>query len=162
MGVSGVTSDIPPPGNAALVLPTAFTPLVRAVLDTVNEGVVVFDSRGNLVYANQSGRSLIDQLGAPVRNDDGALRAFLLRQGARLAPIRVGDSTLGEAACLSDQDPSIGTLAERERQAILETLESTGWKLTESAKRLGISRTTLWRRLKAYGLTRERQRAWSS
>src|SRR6266581_1912430 len=46
---------------------------------------------------------------------------------------------------------STGT-AERERQAILDTLESTHGKLAETARRLGISRTTLWRRLRAYGL----------
>ena len=44
------------------------------------------------------------------------------------------------------------TLAERERQAILDTLAVTQGKLAETARRLGISRTTLWRRLRAYGL----------
>jgi len=44
------------------------------------------------------------------------------------------------------------TLADRERQAILDTLEVTHGKLAETARRLGISRTTLWRRLRAYGL----------
>src|SRR2546425_1202495 len=42
--------------------------------------------------------------------------------------------------------------AGRERQAILDTLEVTHGKLAETARRLGISRTTLWRRLRAYGL----------
>jgi transcriptional regulator of acetoin/glycerol metabolism len=46
------------------------------------------------------------------------------------------------------------TLAERERQAILDTLEGTSGKLAETARRLGISRTTLWRRLRAYGIDR--------
>ena len=41
---------------------------------------------------------------------------------------------------------------ERERQAILDTLQVTHGKLAETARRLGISRTTLWRRLRAYGL----------
>ncbi len=44
------------------------------------------------------------------------------------------------------------TLAERERQAIIDTLQRTSGRLAEAARRLGISRTTLWRRLKAYGL----------
>jgi transcriptional regulator of acetoin/glycerol metabolism len=141
-------------------MPSAFTPLVRAVLDALGEGVVVLDANGHLVYANQTGRSVIEQLGARAGGNEGELRALLLRQGARVAPLRIGDSTLGEAAYLPEADINSGTLAERERQAIFETLEATGWKLTDSAKRLGISRTTLWRRLKAYGLNRERQRSW--
>ncbi len=44
------------------------------------------------------------------------------------------------------------TLAEQERLAILDALEVTQGKLAEAARRFGISRTTLWRRLRAYGL----------
>jgi len=40
----------------------------------------------------------------------------------------------------------------RERQAIADTLQDTSGKLAETARRLGISRTTLWRRLKSYGM----------
>ncbi|HXV87247.1 MAG TPA: helix-turn-helix domain-containing protein [Gemmatimonadales bacterium] len=49
----------------------------------------------------------------------------------------------------------LNTLALQERRAILERLESTGWRLAETARQLGISRTTLWRRLRAYGFTAE-------
>ncbi len=45
-----------------------------------------------------------------------------------------------------------GTLLKRERQAITATLQDTSGKLAETARRLGISRTTLWRRLKSYGM----------
>jgi transcriptional regulator of acetoin/glycerol metabolism len=58
---------------------------------------------------------------------------------------------LGEVVFLPEGDGN-HTLAERERQAILDTLEATHGKLAETARRLGISRTTLWRRLRAYGL----------
>jgi transcriptional regulator of acetoin/glycerol metabolism len=55
----------------------------------------------------------------------------------------------GEAVFLvGDSAP---TLAEQERQAILGALAATGGRLAEAARRLGISRTTLWRRLRAYG-----------
>jgi hypothetical protein len=83
-------------------MPSAFTPLVRAVLDALGEGVVVLDANGHLVYANQTGRSVIEQLGARAGGNEGELRALLLRQGARVAPLRIGDSTLGEAAYLPE------------------------------------------------------------
>jgi transcriptional regulator of acetoin/glycerol metabolism len=35
---------------------------------------------------------------------------------------------------------------------IVGTLHATGWRLTETARRLGISRTTLWRRLREWGV----------
>lgn len=123
--------------------PIAFSPLVRAVIDSVGEGVVVFDPQGRLLYMNAAARRVID-------GQNGDVRHRLQSLGARFAPLRSGTQPLGEAAIL----PVTGslTLADRERQAIAETLQGTSGKLAETARRLGISRTTLWRRLKTYGL----------
>jgi transcriptional regulator of acetoin/glycerol metabolism len=41
---------------------------------------------------------------------------------------------------------------ERERRAILEALEATGWNRQAAAARLGIPRRTFYRRLDAYGI----------
>lgn len=38
------------------------------------------------------------------------------------------------------------------RQQVLEALKLTGWNRTEAARILGISRVTLWKRMKKYGL----------
>jgi transcriptional regulator of acetoin/glycerol metabolism len=65
--------------------------------------------------------------------------------------LKQGSLELGEVVFLPERGDS-PTLAERERQAILDTLQVTHGKLAETARRLGISRTTLWRRLRAYGL----------
>jgi len=54
------------------------------------------------------------------------------------------------------------TLAEREKEAIVKSLDTHAWRLAETAKSLGISRTTLWRRLKAYGLHRDGRSRWAS
>lgn len=123
--------------------PGTFSPLVRAVIDSVAEGIVVFDPQGRLLYANTNARRAIDGQNGDVRNR-------LQTMGARFAPLKNGVQSLGEAAIL----PSTGalTLAERERQAITDTLQDTSGKLAETARRLGISRTTLWRRLKSYGM----------
>ena len=45
-------------------------------------------------------------------------------------------------------------LLSMERQAIQETLGKTGWNYPETCRILGISRSTLLRRIKAFGLTR--------
>ena len=42
----------------------------------------------------------------------------------------------------------------------LDTLEATQGKLAETARRLGISRTTLWRRLREYGLKQKNDGFW--
>lgn len=127
----------------------AFAPLGQAVMETVSEGLVVFDPYGRMLYANQRARRTIDALGDGGRGD--TLRQRLVAFGGRSRALKQGSLELGEAVFLPDGDPS-RTLAERERQAILDTLEATRGKLAETARRLGISRTTLWRRLRAYGL----------
>lgn len=131
------------PVATATTTPGAFSPLVRAVIDSVSEGIVVFDPQGRLLYANTSARRVID-------GQNGDVRHRLQSLGARFAPLKSGTQSLGEAAILPATGPL--TLADRERQAIAETLHDTSGKLAETARRLGISRTTLWRRLKAYGL----------
>jgi DNA-binding NtrC family response regulator len=128
---------------AAPSAPAAFPALARAVIDTVGEGIVVFDSGGRVLYANAAARRVIDGQNSDVRNR-------LQTLGARFAALRNGTQPLGEAAILTAN--AAQTLADRERQAILDTLQDTSGKLAETARRLGISRTTLWRRLKAYGL----------
>jgi PAS domain S-box-containing protein len=39
-----------------------------------------------------------------------------------------------------------------ERDLILKTLDATQWKINRTAQRLGISRVTLWRKMKEYGV----------
>jgi PAS domain-containing protein len=123
--------------------------LAGAVLEAFPESVLVFDSQGQLLYANGRARGALGQFA------DIDLRRRLLAAGARTVPLRTGPDDLGEAVFLPADGSS--TLAERERRAIVQTLELTRWKLAETARRLGISRTTLWRRLKAYGLSREHE-----
>lgn len=136
-----------------------FSPAVQSVLDGVAEGVVVVAPDGRVLYANHSARAVLASLGGDTPDDVRDVRPLLprlARCGARIVPLWVGDAKVGEAVYLPAAAlPEPRTLAEREREAIVATLESTGWRLTESARRLGISRTTLWRRLRTYGLARD-------
>ncbi|MNV48810.1 DNA-binding transcriptional regulator DhaR [compost metagenome] len=45
-------------------------------------------------------------------------------------------------------------LEDAERQALLATLEAKHWHLTRVAEHLGISRNTLYRKLRKHGITR--------
>ncbi len=64
------------------------------------------------------------------------LPAELLREGERLAILSTQESSLDKV----------------EKEWILRTLEDTGWRYAETARRLGISRTTLWRKIRSFGI----------
>jgi transcriptional regulator of acetoin/glycerol metabolism len=139
-------------------LPAVFSPLAKAVLDGFSEGVVVFDRDARILYANQPARDALREMDLSEGAPD--LQPRLAALGGRLSPLRIGALELGEAMFI----PGIvgpTTLADREKEAIVKTLDAHGWKLAETARQLGISRTTLWRRLKAYGLHRDGRTKWS-
>ncbi len=132
-----------------------FSALATALLDRFNEGVVLFDADGHLRYANAAGRRVLDALSGSNGLSTSTLLQRLGRLGGRIERLSAGDAVLGHAVYLPGRR-SNDTLAEQERRAIVEALEHTGWRLTETARRLGISRTTLWRRLRDYGMERDR------
>lgn len=140
-------------------LPSVFSPLAKALLDSFNEGVVVFDKEGRILYLNGSGRDSLTEAGLDPTSEKDDLLPELAGMGGRLAPIRVGQLELGEAIFLPRREGPT-TLAEREKDAIVRSLEAHNWRLAETAKTLGISRTTLWRRLRAYGLHRDGRTKW--
>lgn len=120
--------------------------LIRAALESLGQGVAVFDADGRLVYANPPARRVLAESNG---NGPDVRRALLNKQGHAVA-LRDGPTSIGEAVFIADNG-LVGTLAEQEREAILEALSVTGGRLAEAARKLGISRTTLWRRLRTYG-----------
>jgi len=151
------------PREKAAPLPPLLSlpPLSQAVLESFGNGLVVFDPHGRVVFANGHARRMagIDGDSGAQRGD--ALRPRLLALGGRVSLLRVNGANLGEAVFLPGSEQP-RTLAERERQAIVDTLQGARGRLAETARRLGISRTTLWRRLKAYGLRSGNGRPGSS
>jgi AraC-like DNA-binding protein len=139
-------------------LPSVFSPLAKALLDGFSEGVVVFDAEGKLLYANHQAREALT--GIDLSDGVADLLPRLAAMGGRLRPLRVGALELGEAMFIPGVEGPT-TLAAREKEAIVKTLDAHNWKLAETARHLGISRTTLWRRLKAYGLHRDGRSKWA-
>ncbi len=127
--------------------PASLSPAVgRAILESLDQGVAVFAPDGRLLFVNSVARRLAN--GAPHQS----LKRQLLAQGARVVSLAGGEVPLGEAVFVAAEAEG-STLAEQERRVILDTLAATRGRLVEAARRLGISRTTLWRRLKSYGVT---------
>ncbi|PYP27418.1 MAG: hypothetical protein DMD55_08450 [Gemmatimonadetes bacterium] len=114
------------------------SPIVRAVLDARDEAIVIVDARGGTLYLNAAARATQPQAHTPSQ--------FMAR-GGRAVLLRLGEGVLGEVIIVPRA--SCQTWADQERAAIQETLRQTGGNCAETARRLGISRTTLWRRLKA-------------
>lgn len=92
-----------------------------------------------------------------VRELENAMqRAAILAEGevirpAELPPHINAGTALGPTTLLPDQQ----SLAEVEKAHILHTLERHSWRHAQAAEALSISRTTLWRKLKEYGLAPE-------
>jgi DNA-binding NtrC family response regulator len=135
-------------------MPSVFSPLAKALLDSFNEGVIVFGQDGKIVYLNAPARHALEETGLDSTSEKEDLLPELAGLGGRLSPLKVGNLDIGEAIFLPKREGPT-TLAEREKEAIVRSLESHNWRLAETAKTLGISRTTLWRRLRAYGLHRD-------
>jgi transcriptional regulator of acetoin/glycerol metabolism len=140
-------------------MPSVFSPLAKALLDGFNEGVIVFDQHGRIVYLNAHARDVLQDAGLDATSEKDDLLPELAGLGGRLAPLRAGNLDIGEAIFIPRREGPT-TLAEREKDAIVRSLEAHNWRLAETAKTLGISRTTLWRRLRAYGLHRDGRSRW--
>lgn len=126
--------------------------LLSAVIEALGESVVVIDPEGQVAYASETLRPAVEEW--QEHGVSGAqLMSELAKLGGRSVRLQLGQAAMGEAVFV----PSSGdrTLAARERRAILETLGRTGGRLAAAARCLGISRTTLWRRLKEYGVQRD-------
>ncbi len=73
-----------------------------------------------------------------------------------VAPVGPGRKTVVNDAVCSEEDggeSSIRSLANIEKQHIQKVLNETSWRRTEAAKILGINRTTLYNKIKEYGIT---------
>lgn len=81
--------------------------------------------------------------------------AFVCSRGNTILPEHLPGELVDETRKL-DILPDGASLNNVEKEWILKVLEKSGWRYQEAARELGISRTTLWRKVKTYGLDQKR------
>jgi transcriptional regulator with PAS, ATPase and Fis domain len=79
--------------------------------------------------------------------------AYVVGEGSVLRFSHLTPELRGEPPPTDPASESRGELEHRQRRKLVETLESTGWRKGEAAAELGISRSTLWRRMRELGLS---------
>ena len=79
-------------------------------------------------------------------------RAVIMAEGESVTADDIDDGTVGQAAAQPLQTDSIVTLDDMERQMIERAMADCGGNMSAVAARLGISRQTLYNKIKRYGL----------
>ncbi|MDP3542163.1 MAG: sigma-54 dependent transcriptional regulator [Elusimicrobiota bacterium] len=77
-------------------------------------------------------------------------RVLIMAGGVSIAPGDLPPEMIPSASAAKD-DPK-ETLDDAEKRHILQAIEDCGGNQVAAAKRLGVARNTLWRKLKAYGI----------
>ncbi|MCD6298330.1 MAG: sigma-54-dependent Fis family transcriptional regulator, partial [Deltaproteobacteria bacterium] len=79
--------------------------------------------------------------------------AFVLCTEAEIMPQHLPATLTGRSQPLSARQSNLlSQSAEHKKERLLEVLKRTGGNKSEAARILGISRVTLWKRLKAYDI----------
>ncbi len=78
-------------------------------------------------------------------------------QGDTIQVEHLPNDIIGNRDIVDKASKSTGSLKIMERELMLKVLDQSGWNYKEAAKILGLSRTTLWRRLKEFNIKREKR-----
>ncbi|MGS7252829.1 sigma-54-dependent Fis family transcriptional regulator [Pseudomonas anuradhapurensis] len=107
-----------------------------------------------LVALCEDSRITLPDLPAMVRNTPSLAGAALCRERAAERPQDPNPAAQAASAAAQPDRDTRPPLQDAERQALMETLEAKHWHLTRVAEHLGISRNTLYRKLRKHGITR--------
>lgn len=114
---------------------------VKGISNEAVEVMMKYDWPGNVRQLENT----VEQLVA--LNGDHVIEAWEVEEVISRIP-HTGHSPDGGGG--RDMPLSESTLEEVERATVMRVLSETGWNKAAAARRLGISKTTLWRRLKAW------------
>jgi transcriptional regulator with PAS, ATPase and Fis domain len=122
---------------------------LTALLDHLSEGVLVFDRQGRILSINRAACEMLET--APGEAVGCHIRRLLADRldGAPSSAMPGDDSPDGRP----DRDPQGHLTAE----AIEESLLIAGWNIAKAARLLGVSRTTLYKRIRSLDLHRPRE-----
>ena len=92
-------------------------------------------------------------------------RAVVLSKGNTIVPVDLPESVRREQAPIvslgttmsSDGNSLRAAMAAPERTIILDALDANGWNRQNTARTLGINRTTLYKKMKKFEISFERQ-----
>ena len=91
-----------------------------------------------------------------VRELENALdHALVLSRGGVVLPAHLPPEVRASAAAAATgatAKPRAPAHSEQERDLLVRALRATGWHRTRAARQLGMDRTTLWRKIREYGL----------
>ncbi len=88
-----------------------------------------------------------------VRELENALEhALVLSRGGVIRAEHLPPELLRQQVSPRDSLKNLRGDTEREKDLLRTTLDATGWNRTRAARHLGIDRSTLWRKIKLYGL----------
>ena len=107
-----------------------------------------------LVALCEESRIVFPDLPAILRNSTVSVGAALCRERAAERPQNPSRADQSAGAASQPDRDTRPLLQDAERQALMETLEAKHWHLTRVAEHLGISRNTLYRKLRKHGITR--------
>ena len=127
-------------------------------LEDADELQTRFKSYNGVVLAGSSLPEALDRLCTVARSEGWTGLESVLTTAVSAAGERLEDSNIPVSSCqtvildevLSTDEP----LATLEKRLFVEVLERCCWRMQEAADRLGMSRVTLWRKLKDHGIER--------
>ena len=133
----------------------------RALLDKLPVGIVAFDDRQRVIGLNRAAEAILDV----DRQGAAGLKCHELfteqSPSETSAAARPADPVQPEVEQQSRHSRAGGNPASRPnapsadpREVLQTDLEATGWNVAKTARRLQLSRTTIYQRIARYGLRR--------
>jgi DNA-binding NtrC family response regulator len=157
---------IPPLRERMDSLPSLLRYFISKFNREFNRGIREIDPQAQFILANYTYPGNVRELEnimehAVIMTDDDTIRAGNLpdylhsvKKRPMLALPHGIDTALADGTPATEEaEPAFTTLAEMEKQLITETLIKCKGNQTAAADKLGISRSTLWRKMKEYDIT---------